>query len=54
MRALRALAHGPEQLRLVEVPDVVQLDGDEVLVETRAVGVCGSDIHAWHGTRQRV
>ncbi|HWC45693.1 MAG TPA: alcohol dehydrogenase catalytic domain-containing protein, partial [Casimicrobiaceae bacterium] len=29
-------------------PDPV-VDGDEVLIRIDAVGICGSDMHAWHG-----
>ena len=51
MRALRATEPGADQLELVntEAPD--GLGDDEVLIATRAVGVCGSDVHAWHGTQ---
>ena len=51
MRALRAIAPGPDQIRLVELPDTPGLGDGEVLVATRSVGVCGSDLHAWHGTQ---
>lgn len=51
MRALRALEKGAERLSLVEVPEPAGLQAGEVLLRTRAVGVCGSDVHAWHGTQ---
>lgn len=51
MRALRAVAPGKYQLQLVEVPPTAELQEGEVLVATRAAGVCGSDLHAWHGTQ---
>lgn len=51
MRALRALEQGADHLGLVEVPKPGDLQAGEVLLRTRAVGVCGSDVHAWHGTQ---
>ncbi len=49
MRALRVIEPGGQKVRLCEIPDKVGLAAGEVVVATRAVGVCGSDIHAWHG-----
>jgi L-iditol 2-dehydrogenase len=51
VRALRVIAHGPNQVQLVNVADAPALAEGEVLVATRSVGVCGSDLHAWHGTQ---
>jgi L-iditol 2-dehydrogenase len=51
VRALRAVGPGTQNVRLCEVPDKGELAAGEVVVATRAVGVCGSDIHAWHGTQ---
>lgn len=51
MKALRAMERGPHRLQLVEVPGLGQPGAGEVVVATRAVGVCGSDVHAWHGTQ---
>jgi L-iditol 2-dehydrogenase len=51
MRALRALAPGPDHLKLVDGPDPGEPAEGQVLIATRAVGVCGSDVHAWHGTQ---
>lgn len=51
MRALRAMTPGRHQVELTEVPEATELQEGEVVVATRAVGVCGSDIHAWHGTQ---
>lgn len=51
MRALRALEKGADHLRLVDVAEPGDLQPGEVLLRTRAVGVCGSDVHAWHGTQ---
>lgn len=42
--------HGPGDLRLEEVPDPVLPDGG-VVVRTRTVGICGSDVRTWlHGS----
>ena len=51
MKALRALAPGGEQTGVVEVARPSQPEPGEVLVATRGAGVCGSDVHAWHGTQ---
>lgn len=51
MRALRAVEAGPERLLLTRVPEPAEPGEGEVIVATRAVGVCGSDVHAWHGTQ---
>jgi len=51
MKALRATAPGRHNVRLVDAPEPGELGEGEVLLATRAVGVCGSDIHAWHGTQ---
>jgi L-iditol 2-dehydrogenase len=51
VRALRAVEAGAKKIRLCEIADKGELAGGEVMVATRAVGVCGSDIHAWHGTQ---
>jgi L-iditol 2-dehydrogenase len=39
---------GAVEVREVEVP---QINDDEVLFEVKAVSVCGSDLHQWHGTQ---
>jgi L-iditol 2-dehydrogenase len=51
VRALRAAGPGERNVRLCEVAEPAELAAGEVVVATRAVGVCGSDIHAWHGTQ---
>ena len=51
MKALRATAPGRHNVRLVDASEPGELGEGEVLLATRAVGVCGSDIHAWHGTQ---
>ena len=44
-----ALKAGAVELREVPVPD--EPADDEVLLRTRAVGVCGSEIHQYHNTQ---
>lgn len=38
---------GSVEMRTVSIPEI---RADEVLLEVKAVGVCGSDLHQWHGT----
>ena len=47
MNAIQILA--PRQLELVDIPEP-QPGPDEVLVEVRYVGMCGSDLNAYRGT----
>lgn len=44
-----ALREGAVELR--EVPAPAELADDEVLVQTRAVGVCGSEVHQYHNSQ---
>ncbi|MFB9321464.1 alcohol dehydrogenase catalytic domain-containing protein [Cryptosporangium minutisporangium] len=46
MRAARL--HGPRDLRVETVPDPVP-GPDEVLLRPLYTGLCGSDLHVWHG-----
>ncbi len=46
MKALRKLARGKGNMALEEVP-VPEIGDEEVLVEVRAVGVCGTDYHIY-------
>ncbi len=43
-----ALSEGSVELR--QVPSPREIAGDEVLLQSRAVGVCGSEIHQYHNT----
>lgn len=43
---------GPKSLEYREEPDPVPLDG-EILVQVQAVGICGSDMHAYFGHDER-
>ncbi|HEY9269806.1 alcohol dehydrogenase catalytic domain-containing protein, partial [Achromobacter sp.] len=46
---MKALVYtAPSQLTYREEPDPVQADGD-ALLRIEAVGICGSDMHAYHG-----
>ena len=46
---MKALVYtGAEAMDYRDVPDPVP-PGDEVLIRVDAVGICGSDMHAWHG-----
>jgi len=50
MRALLFL--GPASMRYCDVPDLDEADG-EVLIRVEASGICGSDMHGWHGQDPR-
>ncbi len=46
---MRALVYtGPDQLTVDDVPIPEPTDG-EALVRVRYVGICGTDLHLWHG-----
>jgi 2-desacetyl-2-hydroxyethyl bacteriochlorophyllide A dehydrogenase len=46
---MRALVYiGPDQLELSELAAPVPADG-EALVRVRYAGICGTDLHLWHG-----
>lgn len=50
---MRALVYtGPNTLEMADVPEPVPGAGESV-VEIEAVGICGSDQHAYHGTDPR-
>jgi threonine dehydrogenase-like Zn-dependent dehydrogenase len=53
MQAVAAILHSfgaPLRLEQIEVPALLP---DQVLVEIEAAGVCGSDVHMWHGQDPR-
>lgn len=50
MKAL--LLTAPSRLEFVDFPDPKPAD-DEVVVQVRACGICGSDIHGWDGSTGR-
>ncbi len=47
MRALVKFGHKDGEVEIREMPEP-SLPSDKVLLEVKAVGVCGSDIHLWH------
>jgi threonine dehydrogenase-like Zn-dependent dehydrogenase len=50
---MKALVYtGPNTLSFQDVPDPVPL-ADEVIVKVEAVGICGSDMHGYHGHDSR-
>ncbi len=50
---MRALVYtGPNTLEMATVPDPTPNDG-EAIVAVEACGICGSDMHAFHGTDPR-
>ena len=48
-----AVLHQPEHLTLEEIP-VPQIVDNEVLIELKACGICGTDVLAYHGGHPRV
>lgn len=50
MKAL--VYHGPEDLRLEEIPEVVP-EKNQVKIRVRACGICGSDVHGYAGLTGR-
>ncbi len=47
MHALVKYAHADDAVEIREVPEPA-ITPDQVLIEVKAAGVCGSDIHLWH------
>jgi 2-desacetyl-2-hydroxyethyl bacteriochlorophyllide A dehydrogenase len=41
--------HAPHDLRVERVPDPVLEQPTDALVRVRLAGICGSDLHVWHG-----
>ncbi len=47
---MRALTyHAPGDVRFERVPDPILHSADEVVVAVELAGICGSDLHVWHG-----
>lgn len=44
-----ALLAGPHDLKLAEMPYPTLPSEDSVIMKVKAVGICGSDVHAYHG-----
>jgi 2-desacetyl-2-hydroxyethyl bacteriochlorophyllide A dehydrogenase len=41
--------HGPHEVRVEERPEPVLLDRRDAIVRVQASGICGSDLHIYHG-----
>ena len=50
---LAVVFHGPEDLRVEHVPRPVLPQGG-LVIQTRTVGICGSDIRSWHSGNHRI
>ena len=50
MRALTFVAHQQCQIHTIDVPEPAN---GESLIKIEAAGICGSDMHAWHGHDDR-
>ena len=51
MQAILSTQHGPQNVYLRAIDDPpAELKSDEVVIKVSSVGVCGSDIHVYHGT----
>jgi threonine dehydrogenase-like Zn-dependent dehydrogenase len=51
---MKALVYtGPHAFEMREVADPEPQTADEVLIRVEACGICGSDMHAWHGHDER-
>ncbi|MDK2789050.1 MAG: hypothetical protein PWP07_2295 [Epulopiscium sp.] len=48
MKAARVIS--PKNLEICEVPMPEITNEDEILIKVKAAGICGSDIHIYHGT----
>lgn len=46
---IQAIMTAPGEIEFVEVPKPINLKADEVLLRIERIGVCGSDIHVYHG-----
>ncbi len=47
---MKALVYtAPNEVRYRDEPDAIRLTDDEVILKIDAVGICGSDMHAYHG-----
>ena len=50
---MKALVYQGDHRLTVEETDLPELRDDELLVEVASVGICGSDLHAYHGKDER-
>ena len=49
MKTLVKYAKGRENMELRDIPEPVP-DREQVKIEVKAAGICGSDVHIYHGT----
>jgi L-gulonate 5-dehydrogenase len=42
--------NSPKNLEICDVPEPEKVDSEEILVKVKAAGICGSDLHIYHGT----
>src|SRR5882672_796013 len=47
MRAI--LYHAPHDVRCEDAPEPRLLDDGDAIVRVEVAGLCGSDLHVWHG-----
>lgn len=52
MRQARLLE--PGKIEVIQVPDIDITKDDEVLVQVKAVGICGTDLHTYRGERNDI
>ncbi len=45
----QAIMISPGEIKFHEIPEPLELKPDEILLRIRRIGVCGSDIHVYHG-----
>jgi L-gulonate 5-dehydrogenase len=51
---MKALVYtGPHEMEVRDVGEPAPSADDEVLIKVAACGICGSDMHAWHGHDER-
>ncbi|NLF26875.1 MAG: alcohol dehydrogenase catalytic domain-containing protein [Clostridiales bacterium] len=50
MKAVVKTVKGPGNVFYADVPEPGRPGSGQLLVEVRTAGICGSDIHIWHGT----
>jgi L-iditol 2-dehydrogenase len=53
MKALKKLANGPGNIKIVEVSNPIPGEG-QVLVKVERAGICGTDVHIFHGLFPKV
>ena len=45
----QAIMNSPGEIKFNEIPEPFELKQDEILLGIQKIGVCGSDIHVFHG-----